>query len=208
MSEKSSQDWIKIILLGESGVGKTNLINAITGKDFDLNTRSSLTSSYTKGVISIGDKEHTYILWDTAGQENYRSLNKIFIKNSKIVIFVYSIDNYDSFKELDYWIETVQNELEGGEFLSAIVGNKFDLLDKQVVSDEDAENYAKKHNMKFKYTSALADQIGFKNFVDELIRDYIKTLSPQDNKNKNGKNNSIVLNPEKAKNKNNRKCCN
>ena len=185
-----------------------NLINAITGKDFDLNTRSSLTSSYTKGVISIGDKEHTYILWDTAGQENYRSLNKIFIKNSKIVIFVYSIDNYDSFKELDYWIETVQNELEGGEFLSAIVGNKFDLLDKQVVSDEEAENYAKKHNMKFKYTSALADQIGFKNFVDELIRDYIKTLSPQDNKNKNGKNNSIVLNPKKAKNKKNKKCCN
>ena len=62
--------------------------------------------------------------------------------------------------------------------------------------------------MKFKYTSALADQVGFKNFVDELIRDYIKTLSPQDNKNKNGKNNRIVLNPEKAKNKKNKKCCN
>ena len=56
-----------------------------------------------------------------------------------------------------------------------------------------------------------ADQFGFKNFVDELIRDYIKTLSPQDNKNKNGKNNSIVLNPENdknKKNKKNKKCCN
>ena len=208
MSEKSSQDWIKIILLGESGVGKTNLINAITGKDFDANTRSSLTSSYSKGVISIDEKEYTYILWDTAGQENYRSLNKIFIKNSKIVIFVYSIDNYDSFKELDYWIETVQNELEGGEFLSAIAGNKFDLVDNQVVPDEEAENYAKKHNMKLKYTSALADQIGFKNFVDELIKDYIKTLAPQDNKNKIEKNNSIVLKTDKSKNKKNKKCCN
>ena len=62
MSEKSSQDWIKIILLGESGVGKTNLINAITGKDFDLNTRSSLTSSYTQGVIYYGIQQDKKII--------------------------------------------------------------------------------------------------------------------------------------------------
>ena len=206
MSEKSSQDWIKIILLGESGVGKTNLINTITGKNFDPNSRSSLTSSYSKGSIIIDNKEHTFILWDTAGQENYRSLNKIFIKNSKIVIFVFSVENYESFKELDYWIETVQNELEGGEYIPAIAGNKYDLIDKQVIEDEEVGNYAKKHNMKYRFTSALSDPAGFKSFVDELINDYIKTIMLGHNKEKdNNDNGHIVLQHDKDKKR--KKCC-
>ena len=128
MTEGSnSPKLIKIILLGESGVGKTNLINILVGKPFEENSFSSLSSSYSKGNFKYEGKDYPYVLWDTTGQESYRSLNKIFMKNSKIVIFVYSIDNMDSFKELGYWIDSAKNEVDQ-DCIMAIAGNKSDLI--------------------------------------------------------------------------------
>ena len=173
-----SSKGIKIILLGESGVGKTNLINVATGEEFEQNSMSSSSGAYKEGVyISSNKKKYDYNLWDTAGQEAYRSLNKIFIKNSKIVIFVYAIDNEPSFKELKYWIELAKSELGEG-FIMGIVGNKIDLYEEQQVKEEVAMDYATKLNIKFKTTSALTDPLGFKSFLEELIVDYIKTIDP------------------------------
>ena len=174
MSEEdpNSKKSLKIILLGESGVGKTNLINVLLGKPFEENSYSSLSSSYSTGTFVHGDKKYPYVLWDTAGQESYRSLNKIFMKNSNVVLFVYSIDNMKSFTELGYWIECAKNEVDE-KCVMAIAGNKSDLIYQQKVPDEEADDYAKKMGMKLKFTSALIDQGGFKAFIEELILDYI-----------------------------------
>jgi len=174
----NAEEVIKIVLLGESGVGKTNLINVSMGKEFQQNSDSSLSSSFVSSDYKVGNKVYTYVLWDTAGQESYRSLNKIFIKNTKVVIFVYSIENYKSFQELDYWVNIAKEEL-GDNSIYAIIGNKSDLYDEQEVKDEEAEKYAKEHNMKIKFTSALADAKGVKSFLNELISDYIKTIDPE-----------------------------
>jgi Ras-related protein Rab-6A len=174
----NAEEVIKIVLLGESGVGKTNLINVSIGKEFQQNSDSSLSSSFVSSDYKVGNKVYTYVLWDTAGQESYRSLNKIFIKNTKVVIFVYSIENYKSFQELDYWVNIAKEEL-GDNSIYAIIGNKSDLYDEQEVKDEEAEKYAEEHNMKIKFTSALADAKGVKSFLNELISDYIKTIDPE-----------------------------
>jgi len=174
----NAEEVIKIVLLGESGVGKTNLINVSMGKEFQQNSDSSLSSSFVSSDYKVGNKVYTYVLWDTAGQESYRSLNKIFIKNTKVVIFVYSIENYKSFQELDYWVNIAKEEL-GDNSIYAIIGNKSDLYDEQEVKDEEAEKYAEEHNMKIKFTSALADAKGVKSFLNELISDYIKTIDPE-----------------------------
>ena len=174
----NAEEVIKIVLLGESGVGKTNLINVSMGKEFQQNSDSSLSSSFVSSDYKVGNKVYTYVLWDTAGQESYRSLNKIFIKNTKVVIFVYSIENYKSFQELDYWITIAKEEL-GDNSIYAIIGNKSDLYDEQEVKDEEAEKYAKEHNMKIKFTSALADAKGVKSFLNELISDYVKKIDPE-----------------------------
>ena len=135
---------IKIILLGESGVGKTNLINVTTGEDFEQNSMSSSSGSYKEGFyISSTKKKYVYHLWDTAGQEAYRSLNKIFIKNAKVVIFVYAIDNEPSFKELSYWIDLAKTELGSG-FVMGLVANKIDLYEEQQVKEEVAREFAEK----------------------------------------------------------------
>lgn len=174
----NAEEVIKIVLLGESGVGKTNLINVSMGKEFQQNSDSSLSSSFVSSDYKVGNKVYTYVLWDTAGQESYRSLNKIFIKNTKVVIFVYSIENYKSFQELDYWINIAKEEL-GDNSIYAIIGNKSDLYDEQEVKDEEAEKYAEEHNMKIKFTSALADAKGVKSFLNELISDYVKKIDPE-----------------------------
>ena len=174
----NAEEVIKIVLLGESGVGKTNLINVSMGKEFQQNSDSSLSSSFVSSDYKVGNKVYTYVLWDTAGQESYRSLNKIFIKNTKVVIFVYSIENYKSFQELDYWVNIAKEEL-GDNSIYAIIGNKSDLYDEQEVKDEEAEKYAEEQNMKIKFTSALADAKGVKSFLNELISDYIKKIDPE-----------------------------
>ena len=101
MSESiNPEDYIKVILLGESGVGKTNLINVSQGKEFDYNSMTSLSSSYSNGTLVYKDKEYFYVLWDTAGQESYRSLNKIFMKNSNVVLVLY--ENTESDYEVHF----------------------------------------------------------------------------------------------------------
>ena len=213
MSNIDLSKGIKIILLGESGVGKTNLIRITTGEEFEQNSMSSSSGSYKEGTyISSTNKKYSYHLWDTAGQEAYRSLNKIFIKNAKVVIFVYAIDNEPSFKELPYWIDLAKNEL-GNDFVMGIVANKIDLYEEQQVKEEVAIKFAQKKNIKFRATSALTEPLGFKSFLEELLIDYIKKIDPscKDKVPEYGGNNENSFTLKKSgiinKKKDKKKCC-
>ena len=212
MSNVDLSRGIKIILLGESGVGKTNLIRVATGEEFEQNSMSSSSGSYKEGYyISSTKKKYIYHLWDTAGQEAYRSLNKIFIKNAKVVIFVYAIDNEISFKELKYWIELAKAEL-GDDFVMGIVANKIDLYEEQQVKEEVAIEFAKKQKIKFRATSALTEPLGFKSFLEELLIDYIKKIDPncKDEAPVYGENHENYFTLKKShgdKKKSNKRCC-
>ena len=196
---------IKIILLGESGVGKTNLINSLFDKNFDENSPTTHNCYCFDGECNINNKVYMYNIWDTAGQEQYRALNKLFVKDSKIVICVYSIDNKESFKEMNFWIDYVKEILDKGKYIFALVGNKSDLYENQEVPDEEGEKLANENGMKFEITSALTDAAGFKKFINDLIKDYID-LDKEDEideiKNTSFKVNKIKIKPEKKK-----QCC-
>jgi len=184
---RSNKNSIKIILLGESGVGKTNLINVSMDKQFEQNTITSIHSSYLEGSVEYNDKLFEYSIWDTAGQEVYRSLNKIFIKGAKIVICVYAIDSKESFQQMEYWINNAQEILEKDQYILAILANKSDLFEDQAVPDEDGRNLSNKYKAKFYITSAISDVAGFKKFIKELIVDYICLIGPEQEKNLNFK---------------------
>ena len=196
----SGKNNIKIILLGESGVGKTNLINVSLDREFEENSASTNYCSYLEGILDYNNMKYSYALWDTAGQEIYRSLNRIFIKESKIILFVYSINNKDSFNEMEYWINSAEEILGEDKYIRALVGNKSDLYEEQIVSDDDAQKLADKYKMKMKITSALTDKAGFKLFLKELIIDYIESFATEE------ENINIKLvnqNDEQSK----KKCC-
>ncbi len=182
MNKEKGKNNIKMILIGESGVGKTNLMNVAMNKDFDPNIASSNHSSFLEGKLLYKNKDYFYSLWDTAGQEMYRALNKIFIKGAKIIICVYAIDSKDSFEQLEYWINYAKETLEDDKYIMAILGNKSDLFEDQEVPEEDLENLAKKYNCKFIITSAMEDANGVKKFFNQLIIDYIDLVGPEADK--------------------------
>ena len=179
MSEENNDRAIKVILLGEAGVGKTNLIRRVMGLDFDKNLTSTVISSYCENDIIIEKLKYSYQLWDTAGQEKYHSLNKLFIKNSKIIIIIFSIDNRASFDKIDFWVNNTKEILGNDSYILSIVGNKSDLYEEQEIDDKTINEKVKELGIKYKLTSAAMKNSGFPNFLNELLTDYIKKYNPR-----------------------------
>ena len=175
----SDDRGIKVILLGEAGVGKTNLIRVALGKEFEEEMNSTVTSSFFDSKVFVNNKEFAYCLWDTAGQELYRSINKIFIKDSKIIFIVFAINSIHSFEEIDFWYNYVNEILGEGDHIIALVANKSDLYEQQEVSDEEMNKKAESMKLRLKLTSAAKDRVGFRDFLEELLKEYIQKLNPE-----------------------------
>ena len=172
MNDEDSQE-IKTILVGMSGTGKTNIINAMTNQPFDSNKISTLTSTFIEKVIEINKKKYSIELWDTAGQEKYKSLTKIFLKDSKIVIFVYDITTQESFEEVNYWVTTVK-EILGEEPVYGLVGNKKDLYMNEEIDEDTGRNKADEIGALFKLTSAKSERGAINDYLVELLEEYLR----------------------------------
>ena len=169
MSIHKSVYNIKIILLGESGVGKTNLINAYFGNSFVEHALMTISPNQSHETIEINDKLCFIDMWDTMGQEKYRSLTASFIKGSHIIIFVYDITSQDSFTNLNYWIEAVKENINNDNIILGLVANKMDLFNESEVPKEKGEEYAKEIGAFFNESSAKVNPKGFKKFVMKLL---------------------------------------
>ena len=173
MSAEKYDTSIKAILLGEMGVGKTNLIRRAMGLDFDKISNSNVGGSYGENDIVVNGVKYSYKLWDTAGQEKFRSLNKLFIKDSKIIIIVFAINDYKSFTQIDFWLNYTKEILGNSGYILGLVGNKSDLYESQEVDDLTINEKVKELGIKYKLTSAAMNS-EFKIFLNELLTDYIK----------------------------------
>ena len=165
---------LKIILLGNSGVGKTCIINRYINNVYNNLTPSTLGTAFSVKEIKKGNIKYNVNVWDTTGQEKYHSVTNLFINGSNIVILVYSITSESSFKGLEYWYDSLKEKLEGENYILAIIGSKCDLAEEEVVPEEDGRNYAKSKKAIFKLVSAKEDPEGinkmFESLLDELIK--------------------------------------
>ena len=163
---------IKVILLGEMGVGKSNLLNAAADLRFDEISKSTVTSTYIEKRMKIFNKDYKVKLWDTAGQEKFRAMTKLFYQDSKVVIFVYDITNKKSFTELNYWINEIKEALKDEPILG-IIGNKYDLKDMIEVEEETAKKFAQEKGIELKLLSTKNEPQNFKKFLRKLVKDYL-----------------------------------
>ena len=204
-NEENEEDDIKAILLGNTGVGKTNLINITMGQGFSETEKSTATSSFSLKKITINDKTHKVALWDTIGQEQYKQLTKIFFNNAKIVIFVYDITRKITFEALPDWKKDVEEQI-GKDYVKGVVGNKSDLyLQEQVKEEEEGEEYANNIEAKFLLFSAKKDDPKkFEDYLRGLLEKYLLTKK-EGNKERFPLNKTTTF---EKKNKNNKNCCN
>ena len=199
MNDEDSKE-IKVILVGMSGTGKTNIINSLTGQQFTDNSFTTTTSSFVDKYMSVKNKKYRLEIWDTAGQEKFRSLTKIFIKDAKIVIFVYDITTKKSFEEVDFWVKTVKDIL-GTEPVFGLAGNKKDLFQFEQVEEEAGHEKAKDIGAQFKLTSAKTGS-GINDFMQSLLEEYVKKIGDIDDDDDNkGEKLKKGNNKEKKKSK-------
>ena len=158
MEKTNASNPYKVVLLGESGVGKTCIIAQFTSGTFDANTVTSLTAQFIRKTMEFADNKNiTFDIWDTAGQEKYRSLAKIFYKDAKAIVLVYDITSKDSFVQMkEYWYEQIKQQ-GNKDVIIAVAANKGDLYEKRVISNEEGEEFAKQIGAIFATTSAKDD---------------------------------------------------
>ena len=196
----------KVVLVGDTGVGKTSIIERYINDKYDENQKTTLVSSYTFKKIDIKkyNKSVSLDIWDTAGQEVYRSLSKNFYLNASIGILVYDISRKASFESIrDYWYEQLKTFGEE-KMIFDVVGNKTDLFQREEVPENEARNFAKSINAGFHLVSCK-DCVGIKDLFEDCGRKYLEDndLTKEDCNKKN--KNKIVL--EKDKKSEKKKCC-
>ena len=171
-----SLETIKVVLVGESGTGKTSIIQQFAYKIFDPNCATSISSQYVSQVINIPEinKSLKLEIWDTAGQERYRSMAKLFYQDAKIIIFVYDFTSRASFDYLiNFWIPEVQITINVKNVIFGLVANKCDLYEIGSISDEEGMDLADKINAVFQKTSAKLG-LGVNTLFQNLGRVYLE----------------------------------
>ena len=166
---------IKVTLIGESSVGKTSIINRYAKGNFSQELESTLGANYSQKKIVRKGKKIRLDLWDTAGQEKYRSIGRHFYKESYIVCLVYDISNYDSFEKLkSIWYPELK---QFGEELKivAVVGNKIDKYLNEEVKDEDAKAFAEEIKAINKRTSAM-EGTNIEDLFNSLVDKYLTEI--------------------------------
>ena len=197
MTDKEEVEY-KVVLIGEAWVGKTCILTQFIDNKFNENTLSTLTAQCCRKKFEFQeDKFITLDIWDTAGQEKFRSLNKIFYSKAKAVILVYDITNEKSFDEIkNYWYEQIKQNCDEN-IIIAVAANKSDLYEDREVSNEEGEKYANSIDAIFSSTSAKNDS-GIYDLFENIAK---KMLNPKYNLKASD---TIIINKRKKKRK---KCC-
>ena len=168
-------EGIKITLIGNSGVGKTSIINQYIDQTFDEANAATIGANYSEKTITKNNKEYELNIWDTAGQEKFHSVGKHFYKDAYIVCLVYDITSQDSLEQLEtIWYPDIKKYGEKYTIL-AVVGNKSDLYEYDNLADENkAKEFAQSINATFMLTSAKTGD-GIEKLFDTLVDKFLSS---------------------------------
>ena len=206
--DKTNEINLKILILGDSAVGKTTLLLKYVDGYFPTIYVATIGVEYKIKKINLDGVDINLQIWDTAGQERFRGITKNFMKGADGIIYAYDITNKTSFDNLKNWI--VQTEEATTGFKKIIVGNKTDLVDKRKVNKEAFQKFCQNRNIKGMEVSAKNGSNVNESF-ELLARLIIEGLSKEqlisrfsEASRSRGKS---IISKESHKNKNKKKCC-
>ena len=198
----------KVVLLGDSGVGKTCIISRYISGAFDQNSPTTNGASYASKIVEIANKSVSLDIWDTAGQEKYKSLTKFFYKDAKVAILVYDITQKESFTNMkQYWYEQLK-EFGSKDIIIGVAGNKCDMYEKEEVTENEGKEFAEQIGAFFEMTSAK-NNTGindlFMNAAQRFFDPNYKQ-NPEDGKDNIESEGKVKLDSNAQKNQR-RRCC-
>ena len=203
------KNYIKLILLGEIGVGKTAIIQRYNENIFNNDINSTSNIGFIKKEVTINDQKVILELWDTVGQEQFRSVTQMFIKKSQIIVLVYEVTKIKSFESLDYWYDFIKKEFDEKVVLG-LAGNKTDLIFEdgfdEEVFPEKGGLYSEKIGAHFSLVSAKESGKEINDLINELISKYL-LLYDNDDTDLASSYSNIKLDENTNKQNNKNGCC-
>jgi len=160
----------KVVLIGDSGVGKSNLLSRFTRNEFNLETKSTIGVEFATRSIRTESKTIKAQIWDTAGQERYRAITSAYYRGAVGALLVYDIAKYSTFKNVERWLSELRENADRN-IVIMLVGNKSDLRHLREVPTEEAKAFAEKNKLSFIETSALDStnvELAFQNILTEI----------------------------------------
>ena len=225
--EVSVEDLIKLklIVVGNQGTGKSSILNRFVNETFDENYQATIGLDFHSKNITIHDQDVRLIIYDTAGQEKFRSLIPMYIREAQIILFIYDISDKDSFDSIPKWIQQV-NDVINKEVVFVLIGNKLDLESNRKVTFEEGKKLAEKSNYVFQEVSAKTGENfeklfevqifeavynKFKKEFDKREEGGEEQINNETNENTNGTNTKNIVIDNNNNNlkttKKKRKCC-
>ena len=144
---------LKFILIGDSSVGKSNIFSVYRDGTFSEKLQPSIGVEFIAKNITINDTIFRIQVWDTAGQENFVSMTKVYYRNSSVAFFIYDITEKESFHHIEFWLNELKKEAPES-ILLVLIGNKNDMNNKRQINYEQGKDFAEKHEMLFFEVSA------------------------------------------------------
>ncbi|XP_074689475.1 ras-related protein Rab-18 [Strix aluco] len=163
---------LKILIIGESGVGKSSLLLRFTDDTFDPELAATIGVDFKVKTISVDGNKAKLAIWDTAGQERFRTLTPSYYRGAQGVILVYDVTRRDTFVKLDNWLNELETYCTRNDIVKMLVGNKIDKENREVDRNEGLK-FARKHSMLFIEASAKTCdgvQCAFEELVEKIIQ--------------------------------------
>ncbi|OVA08079.1 Small GTPase superfamily [Macleaya cordata] len=173
----------KIVLIGDSGVGKSNLLSRFTRNEFCLESKSTIGVEFATRTLQVEGKTIKAQIWDTAGQERYRAITSAYYRGALGALLVYDVTKPTTFENVSRWLKELRDHADSN-IVIMLIGNKTDLKHLRAVATEDAQSFAEKEGLSFIETSALEAinvEKAFQTILGEIYRIISKkSLSSED----------------------------
>uniref|UniRef100_A0A183C8R1 Ras-related protein Rab-11A n=1 Tax=Globodera pallida TaxID=36090 RepID=A0A183C8R1_GLOPA len=208
-SRDEEYDYLfKVVLIGDSGVGKSNLLSRFTRNEFNLESKSTIGVEFATRSIQVDAKTVKAQIWDTAGQERYRAITSAYYRGAVGALLVYDIAKHVTYENVERWLKELRDHSDQN-IVIMLVGNKSDLRHLRAVPTDEAKAYAERNQLSFIETSALDAtnvESAFTNILTEIYRSVSTRQVPPDRMVPISSQNNITLSSTTA-NKEKKQCC-
>lgn len=209
--------FCKVVLIGDSGVGKSNLLSRFTTNDFNMESKSTIGVEFATRTIEVENKKIKAHIWDTAGQERYRAITSAYYRGAVGALIVYDISKPSSYENCNHWLSELRENADDNVAVG-LIGNKSDLDHLRAVPTDEAKNFAQENQLLFTETSALKSEnveLAFRELITaiyQMVSKHQVDLGDSSNNNGTGQGPkgptiSLTPAPNEHKKKSSNNCC-